>query len=216
LQKHGQVAAAVPLLIAAGDSPAAKAERKQHVSELVNAKEFRAAYQLWAADPGANADKAIDQILDPGFEIEGNLGEPFGWRAVDSVEGISLSLDNVEPKMGWRSLRVDFAGATNSGGEIISQLVLVEPKTHYKLRYYFRTESIVSGGLPFVAVIDARTGTVLEPVETLPQPPAAGATLRSSSAPATPPRPLRFRYDDRLATHRSVPSSANSGWTTSY
>jgi hypothetical protein len=168
LQKHGQVSAAVDLLIAAGNDPEAKAARKQHVSELVNAKEFRAAYQLWAVDPGANADKAIDQILDPGFEVESDLSEPFGWRAVDSVKGISLSVDSVEPKVGWRSLRVDFAGATNSGGEIISQLVLVEPKAHYKLHYYFRTESLVSGGLPFVVAIDARTGAVLQPVAALP------------------------------------------------
>jgi len=58
-------------------------------------------------------------------------------------------------------LRVDFNGVSDPGAAIISQLILVEPRAHYELRFAARTEGIVSGGLPYVVVFDAGSNNVL-------------------------------------------------------
>ena len=63
--------------------------------------------------------------------------------APDLPKTVALSLDNNDPKEGHSSLRVDFNGATKADGVVISQLVLVGAKTHYKLQLAFRTAGIV-------------------------------------------------------------------------
>lgn len=168
-QKHKQVSAAVALLLLAGDSNEAKAARRQHVSELVNAKEFRAAYQLWAADQPPSFASGAGVILDPGFELESDLNEVFGWHSIDTAKVITLSLDHTEPKAGQSSLRVDFNGASQRGAEVISQLVLVEPQTTYHLSLAVRTAQLVSGGLPSVVVLDADDNKLLGQTGALPQ-----------------------------------------------
>jgi hypothetical protein len=44
---------------------------------------------------------------------------------------------------------------------VISQLLLVEPATHYRLRFAARTEEIVSGGPPQLIIIDANDNKVI-------------------------------------------------------
>jgi hypothetical protein len=44
---------------------------------------------------------------------------------------------------------------------VISQLVLIEPHTHYQLHFAARTAELVSGGLPRVLVIDTGNQQVL-------------------------------------------------------
>jgi hypothetical protein len=101
-------------------------------------------------------------MIDSGFEEEGDLQEPgFGWRTVDNVQGFHLSLDTTNPKQDRSSLKVDFDGNSDPASPVISQLVLVEPRTHYQLRFAARTEGIVSGGLPRVVAIDGTSNNVL-------------------------------------------------------
>jgi hypothetical protein len=82
---------------------------------------------------------------------------------------LKLSLDNSNPKEGSASLRVDFNGESNPNAPVISQLVLLEPKTHYQLDLAYRTENLVSGGLPTILVLDANNQSVLGQTEGLPQ-----------------------------------------------
>lgn len=46
-----------------------------------------------------------------------------------------------------------FSGNSDPATQIISQLVMVEPNSRYRLHFAARSESIVSGGLPRVAVV---------------------------------------------------------------
>jgi hypothetical protein len=101
-------------------------------------------------------------IRDSGYEQESNLDAPgFGWRAEKRTPSVSFSLDPSNPKEGRSSLRVDFNGDSDPTASIISQLVLIEAKTHYQLRLAYRTEELVSGGLPNVFVLDAHENKVL-------------------------------------------------------
>jgi len=149
----------------AGRAP--ELERRANIAALIRAKRFKEAYALWVTGrQGSTAGVTIDS----GFEEEGDLQEPgFGWRTVDKVQGFHLSLDTTNPKQGRSSLKVDFDGDSDPASPVISQLVLVEPRTHYQLRFAARTEGIISGGLPRVVAIDGTSNNVLGQSTELPQ-----------------------------------------------
>jgi len=138
------------MLRAAG--PAGEQERRQYLPELISAQNIREAALLWSIDHPA---PMVDQLIDPSFEHESNLDERgFGWRRENKAAALSLSLDQKSPNEGRFSLRVDFNGDSEAGPPIISQFMLITPGTRYRLRFVARTEGIVSGALPYVAVAD--------------------------------------------------------------
>jgi hypothetical protein len=164
-KKHDQTAAAIKLLAAGGTATAP--ERRAYVAELIAAGKFRDARVLWghAREPDERAG-----LFDAGFEDEIDLDEPgFGWRASTAAREIALSLDNTNAKEGRVSLRVDFSGAANAGAAVLSQLVLVESNTAYELKFAVRTENLVSGGLPFLSIVDATDNKLLGQTGPLPQ-----------------------------------------------
>jgi tetratricopeptide (TPR) repeat protein len=146
---------------------APESERRANIAALIAAKRFREAYALWARQRQGTSAGAMN---DSGFEKEEDLQETgFGWRTVDKVQGFLLSLDTNDPKQGHSSLKVDFDGDSDPAAAVISQLVLVEPHTHYQLNFVARTEGIVSGGLPRIVAIDADNNNVLGQSAELPQ-----------------------------------------------
>jgi hypothetical protein len=101
-------------------------------------------------------------MSDGSFEDGSDLEEPgFGWRSQNKASGFALSLDGVNPKAGKWSLAAAFNGESDPAQPVISQLVMIEPRTHYQLHFVARTEELVSGGLPYVSVTDASTQQVL-------------------------------------------------------
>jgi hypothetical protein len=164
-RNRGEVAAAIAMYASAGG--AAGRERRTYLSELIAAKRFKEASGLWAIEHPANI---VGLMIDPGFEEEGNLEEPgFGWRTDEKTRGFHLFLDTSGPKEGRSSLGVEFNGDFDPGSPVISQLVLVVPRTLYQLHFAARTEAIVTGGLPFVVVIDGNTNNVLGKSAAFPQ-----------------------------------------------
>ena len=156
-RKHGKANDAIEMFRAAATT--AEQERRQYLQELISAKSFKEAALLWSID---HAPPGIGQLNDPGFERPSNLDKPgFGWRRDNKAESLTLSLETNNPREGRFSLRVDFNGVSDPGAAIISQLILVEPRAHYELRFAARTEGIVSGGLPYVVVFDAGSNNVL-------------------------------------------------------
>ena len=169
-KKRGQVADTIAVLRSAGSL--AEDYRRRYVDELLTAKRFADAYALWSiGQPLANEGNAGGPIMsDPGFEHERRLDEPgFGWRTESKAQTVTLSLEPANPKEGKSSLRVEFSGDSDPGTQIISQLVMVEPNKHYQLRFAVRTEDIVSGGLPRVAVLDADSKEILGQTNAFPQ-----------------------------------------------
>ena len=165
-RKRGAAVEAIDMYVSAGDI--GKQDRGSYLSELISAKRFKEAHALWLLGHPGNSTNAVGVINDGGFERESNLDEPgFGWRAASKVP--SLHLDTNAPEEGRSSLRVDFDGNSDPAAPVISQLLLVDPATHYQLRFAARTEEIVSGGPPRLIIIDANNGRVIAQSEEFPK-----------------------------------------------
>jgi len=165
-KKRGLTTEAIAMFRSAGD--AAEQERRTYLSELLAAKRFKDAHALWAI--GHPRDPDAPPMFEPGFEQESDLDEPgFGWRSGDKAENLHLTLDAGDPNEGRLSLQVLFNGNSDPAQPIVSQLVSVQPRTHYQLGFAARTQEIVSGGLPGVVVVDSGSGGVLGQSGALPQ-----------------------------------------------
>jgi tetratricopeptide (TPR) repeat protein len=164
-RQRNQVGAAIAMYAAAG--PAADNARISYLAELIGGKRFKDAANL-AAVGGTSVTPGV--MNDPGFEQESNLDEPgFGWRIGENPQGFRLSLDTTNPREGRSSLKVEFNGDSNPAAPVISEIILIDPAAHYQLRFAARSEGLVSGGLPLLAVIDADADRILKQSEQFPK-----------------------------------------------
>ncbi|HEX7313482.1 MAG TPA: tetratricopeptide repeat protein [Pyrinomonadaceae bacterium] len=126
-------------------------ERRALVADFVVAGEFKGAYEVWSEGRGA-----AGSLNDGGFE-EGTRSdeEGFGWRFARDVRNVRLSLDADAPREGARSLKVEYAGASDAGAPAVSRLVAVEPGARYRLAFAARAKELVTGGPPYVEVVSA-------------------------------------------------------------
>ncbi|MBA2503847.1 MAG: tetratricopeptide repeat protein [Pyrinomonadaceae bacterium] len=151
--------------------------RRALVSELITAKYFRQAYEVWASGGSesgvARQGTGIAEINDGGFESGIKTNEPgFGWapsKFVQQGQGVTIALDAREPRSGKRSLRFDWSGSAPPEVPLLAELVLIEPVTRYRLYFSARAQDVVTGGLPIVLVFDANNGTQLAQSKSLPQ-----------------------------------------------
>ncbi|MDT5062873.1 MAG: hypothetical protein QOH63_3332 [Acidobacteriota bacterium] len=142
------------------------------LSELLAAREFRVAYEVWVEGQGSQDGASSSDFDDGGFEEQIKFDDPgFGWQIARNPQGVRLSLDNVQPHQGSSSLRIDFSGDSNPASTIISQTVLVEPNARYRLRFNVRAEELVTGGLPLIAILDANVKDSTQLAESDPLPP---------------------------------------------
>lgn len=169
--KHGKAAEAVSQLREAGSI----SDKAQHefLTELLNAKLFPQAYQVWLI--GRNSEDGRHEfsgITNGGLEEPIRFNDPgFGWQISTAMPGVRIGIDKLEPGSGARSLRLDFDGDPKQATPYISQLVLVEPNSRYRLRFVVRTNEVVTVGLPVVAITDASSveGRLLAQSQPLPQ-----------------------------------------------
>src|SRR5947209_8818692 len=132
-------------------------DRRAFLTELLAAKDFRAAYEVWRAASKKDARNSAG-FTDGGFEEQINLDEiGFGWRVARDIQSVRVSIDNIQPHGGKSSLRLDWKGDANPSVPVISQLILVEPNARYRLRFSVRTDQLVTGGLPLVIIADPST-----------------------------------------------------------
>lgn len=134
--------------------------RKELVNDLITAKRFSEAYEVWLnlrKQSGADTTNAgRGKITDGGFEANiSNDAIGFDWRPARNAEAARIALDTERPHGGARSLRVDFSGETDPSARFVAQFAVVEPNARYRLTFFARTQEVVSGGMPVVAVFDA-------------------------------------------------------------
>ena len=128
--------------------------RRELISDLISAHAFREAFEIWRGmDP---ADDRLTTIHDGGFEVSNTLDNSgFGWRFAHSSQGARMSFDANQPQAGKQSLLVTFLGYSEPNTALLSQLLLVEPRKHYEVKFDVRTENLLTGGLPVITVADA-------------------------------------------------------------
>lgn len=146
-------------------------DRRAFLAELLAAREFNVAYEVWATMPGRSASHSGSGFTDGGFEEQINFDEQgFGWRIARNLAQVRISIDKAQPHGGSSSLRLDWSGDSNPTSQIVSQIIPVEPNARYRLRFAVRTEELVTGGLPLIAIVDAnaRDSTTLAQSEPLP------------------------------------------------
>jgi hypothetical protein len=153
---HGKPQEAMSQLQAAGSVD--DDTRRQMIESLLAKGSFAEAYQLWSAANGLGGtdSQSRPQILDGGFEATLSFDEGgFSWRIPRRLQATTVSLDSSQPHSGSKNLRIEFAGDSNPGAGLVSQLILVEPSRHYKINFAARSQDVISGGLPIVTVTDA-------------------------------------------------------------
>ena len=172
--RRGKISEALQHFRAGGDRLTDE-ERGALVKELLAAKQFAAAYEVWSAgrksQPGQDTQGG-PVILNRGFEEPISLNEPgFGWQLPQGLKEFAAAADVAEPRVGLRSLRLAWEGNADTAQPFVSQLVLVEPRASYRLSFAARTHEVVSAGLPLVMVTDAGddTGRPLGRPSVLPQ-----------------------------------------------
>jgi tetratricopeptide (TPR) repeat protein len=170
--RQGRMAEAVQLFRAAREIPGS--ERLAFLRELLDAKQFKEAYEIWSGGrkqtDSASGD-GLDSITDGSFENTISADDPgFGWQLALRAAAVSLSLESNQPYAGTYSLLLRFGGDAQASTRLIKQLVRVSPLTHYRLSFAARTEKLVTGGAPLVIVTDASSKDESELAQSLPLP----------------------------------------------
>lgn len=145
----------------------------QTITQLLATRQFSDAYVAWAATHGSvtgNGAKGPGQILNGDFVDPIPQNDPgFGWQLSPSPN-VAASIDPAGPAADSRSVCFKLSGESAPGTQILSQLILVQPKTSYSVSFVTRTEEIVTGGPLVVSILDpsGQPATVLGQTTPLP------------------------------------------------
>lgn len=154
---HDETTEAVKLLRQiSGELPLT--DRNALVSQILAAGKYQEAYEVWSAGRELARKDEHDALTDGNFTSQPSSDEVgFGWQLPPTMPGTRVELEKNERYADSRSLRIEFKGdpypATSPA--IISQLVLVQPGTRYRLRFSARVKDLASGSLPVVIVSEA-------------------------------------------------------------
>ncbi len=155
--KHRKAKEAIIQFHAAGG--VSNEQRRALLTELLAAKNFTEAYEVWISGHDARPKESRSgtaAITDGSFESDISLDDPgFGWQLARDLQAMRVSLDTNQPHSGASSMRLSWTGDSNPSTPVVSQIVLVEPSTHYRLNWAVRTEELLTIGLPIVTVSDA-------------------------------------------------------------
>lgn len=105
---------------------------------------------------GTPTSAARERFTNGGFEAA--VGQPgtnaFEWQVVP-LAGVQMGLDERVRQEGARSLRLAFNSSNTISFRNISQLIVVEPLTRYRLEYYVRTEDLKGAATLAPEIVDA-------------------------------------------------------------
>ena len=175
-------------------TPLSEENRSQIVSQLLRAKAFRDAFELWRTDPKLN----MPVVLNGGFEEPLLLtNRNFGWVVVGKPEP-RIALDADEKLGGSKSLLVGYNGDWKEPSGLISQLIVVEPQKRYRISFGVKTKELVTGGPPLIIVSDAAGNQQLGRSEVFPTPSSDWQTMsfEFSTTPSTQAIVLELKRAD--------------------
>jgi tetratricopeptide (TPR) repeat protein len=130
-------------------------DRQQLLVEFLSGRQYAQAYELWTMARKKNPSTApVGTIDDGGFESRHLSDEAgFTWR-VNQIAGTNLTIVDSARSNGNHSLRIDWKGNSDPGEEVVSQLILIEPNTRYRLSFVGRSQDLVTSGAPVLTVTD--------------------------------------------------------------
>lgn len=129
-------------------------EKRRFVDLLIENKNFVLAREVWRNAKGLSIEGVHERIYDGGFESTTSSDDNgFGWKFDLEAEEFKVSLDPKNAHSGSRSLKVDFEGGPPAGQWIVSQKVVVEPGTSYRLNCFVRTGELITAGRPLITVV---------------------------------------------------------------
>ena len=161
---RGDVKAAQDLIGIRNDS-----ERNAWIRFLFTSKAFREAYEL--------SGLSNSSIMNGGFEEPLMLNETgFGW-IVSPEHKNRLAIDVSEKLEGAKSLQINLDGNWPPATALLSQTIIVEPETTYRLSFAVKTKDLVTGGPPVITVSDAANNQLFGKSENLPTATSPWTTL---------------------------------------
>jgi hypothetical protein len=167
LARRGLASEALAQLHQAGTVPANI--RQELIDQLLSKGSFKEAFEIWRDSSGVERqnDPGAPLIYNGDFEGPLSFGETgFGWRVPRDLRATSITLDSGQPHSGSRNLTIEFSGNSNPS---LSQLIVVESSTRYRINFAGRSRDVVTGGLPLFVVIDAVDSKRLAQSQTLPK-----------------------------------------------
>jgi tetratricopeptide (TPR) repeat protein len=112
---------------------------------------------------GIDPDSSIEAVTNPGFEKP--VGDPddnfFGWNLVRGDNKLDISVDSSVKHSGARSLKLNFRTYVKPGLYNAWQIVAVQPNQSYTLKFWLRTDSLRSAGVPVVDVLNGNDNLLL-------------------------------------------------------
>jgi hypothetical protein len=110
---------------------------------------------VWAVMRGLPLTN-LEAIRDGGFEGTLTIGEAgFGWQITPNVANVTMSVDEGAHQSGARSLRLDFHGNSDPKSSLVTQIILVQPRTRYHLGLTALSKDFVSAADPVITLVDA-------------------------------------------------------------
>lgn len=131
--------------------------KNDFINQLIKIKNYQLAFQIWSSkETNASSLKDLQNnlIINGNFEDTINSRETgFGWQ-FPKVSNTQVLIDDNNPSSGKISLELKFDGNASPAETPLSQMVLVKPNSNYSLTFAVRTQKLVTGGLPIIAIID--------------------------------------------------------------
>lgn len=156
--------------LSANDRAMQRGPGSELMQSLINAKQFHAALRVMRDIEPDSADwPSAEQLWNGGFERRLPLGStmPFHWN-ITSRSQAQIGIDAEEPHGGRGSLRLAFTVSNKLEDIPVSQTVVVEPNSQYRLECYVRTRALNSGSTPQIVILDATDKSTLVQSQPLP------------------------------------------------
>jgi tetratricopeptide (TPR) repeat protein len=110
-------------------------------------------------DPEANFEAVTNGSFERSLDM--NEDSRFNWQIARNDPKLEIATDNKIFQDGSRSLKLNFKNFTKSSLINVVQTVAVRPATTYRLRFWCRTDSLRSPGLPLIEILNANTDATI-------------------------------------------------------
>ena len=131
-------------------------QRRAFINYLFSAKAFREAFKMQSPSTSLQTPA----LFNGGFEDQLILSEP-GFGGWVSSSKNRMAIDVSEKFGGAKSLQINLNGDWMPATTLLSQTVIVEPSTRYRIYFSVKTKDLVTGGPPLFIVSDASTNEQL-------------------------------------------------------